>query len=444
MYISQSSMRRNLLFVFISFVITIFSCSVIRGYDAGDPIPETDYLTFTANEAGATISFKPLSGTAEYSVNGGTWTQVDNTNGSTVELPNAEDFVKFRGNDIKTYAATNNFKIIGSVSASGCVDSLRLDKGKFQGLTENCYNNMFRNCIGLISAPTLPATTLEKNCYISMFGGTGLTTPPELPAKGLKAGCYRSMFTGCQTLATVPKLPATNLATNCYMEMFSGCTKLKDVPSIPAETLATECYNNMFKGCTELQLSTEQVGDYQYEWKFKATQDNVDSKYSTMFDSVTIQGGTPTPNNDGYVTLYSKYPVGIQNLQSEPVLIGYISTPLVNFVGMNKFVIDDVIVSNGQLPKMELKWNNGESISSIDIPGENESAYILVTKTDGTIVAATKEFNIVGGNEKLIIPSQTLYTDFSKNSAATGANDKKWNDKTPRVYYLLLTILPAA
>ena len=109
---------------------------------------------------------------------------------------------------------------------------------------------------------------------------------------------------------------------------------------------------------------------------------------------------------------------------------------------MNKFVVDDVIVSEWQLPEMELKWNNGESISSIDIPDENESAYILVTKTDGTIVAATKKFNIVGGNEKLIIPSQTLY-EASKNKAAE-ENDKKWNDKTPRVYYLLLTILPAA
>ena len=124
-------------------------------------------------------------------------------------------------------------------------------------LTKNCYYSMFAGCTGLTTAPALPATTLTKNCYDSMFAGcTGLTTAPALPATELAEQCYYSMFIDCTSLTTASALPATELATQCYQNMFDGCSSLTTAPLLPATTLADYCYCNMFKGCTKLNAVT--------------------------------------------------------------------------------------------------------------------------------------------------------------------------------------------
>ena len=75
---------------------------------------------------------------------------------------------------------------------------------------------MFMNCISLNDAPELPATTLAKNCYGSMFHGcTSLTKAPELPATTLADYCYSYMFRECTSLNYI-KCLATNIsATGC-------------------------------------------------------------------------------------------------------------------------------------------------------------------------------------------------------------------------------------
>jgi hypothetical protein len=45
------------------------------------------------------------------------------------------------------------------------------------------------------------------------------------------------MFNGCTSLVQAPILPATTLAKSCYKSMFSGCTGLTTV-NLPATTLA--------------------------------------------------------------------------------------------------------------------------------------------------------------------------------------------------------------
>lgn len=37
------------------------------------------------------------------------------------------------------------------------------------------------------------------------------------------------MFSGCTGLQTAPDLPATTLARGCYYSMFNGCTKFDSV-----------------------------------------------------------------------------------------------------------------------------------------------------------------------------------------------------------------------
>lgn len=77
----------------------------------------------------------------------------------------------------------------------------------------------------LISAPSLPATTLTVFCYTAMFAGcVGLTQVPSLPAMELAEYCYASMFLNCVGLSSATSLLATELADYCYFGMFFDCT----------------------------------------------------------------------------------------------------------------------------------------------------------------------------------------------------------------------------
>ena len=120
-------------------------------------------------------------------------------------------------------------------------------------LETDCYYSMFYGCTSLTTAPELPAITLAEACYVSMFYGcTSLTTAPELPATTLEPGCYHYMFQNCTSLTTAPKLRATILKKHCYSYMFRDCTSLTTAPELSAITLAEYCYDSMFYGCTKL------------------------------------------------------------------------------------------------------------------------------------------------------------------------------------------------
>ena len=125
-------------------------------------------------------------------------------------------------------------------------------------LTEGCYMNIFCRCSALTEAPELPATILTKNCYNAMFADCKkLTKPPILPATTLAEQCYYYMFNSCSNLSIAPKLPATTLAKNCYYGLFVNCTSLINPPKLPATTLVADCYENMFSGCTNLISAPE-------------------------------------------------------------------------------------------------------------------------------------------------------------------------------------------
>ena len=124
-------------------------------------------------------------------------------------------------------------------------------------LTRSCYTTMFEGCSSLITAPTLPATTLTSNCYTHFFYNcSSLISAPALPATTLANSCYYSMFYNCSSLISAPALPATTLEENCYTFMFGRCTTLTTAPALPATTLAQNCYNNMFRYCSNLNSIT--------------------------------------------------------------------------------------------------------------------------------------------------------------------------------------------
>ena len=242
-----------------------------------------DYLCFTAEKAGSTISFNKQGnggyGNVQISFDQLTWR--DFTRDTKLTLDSVGNKVYFRGNYRGAYNGYTLFVMTGKIAASGNIMTLTDGnnpttslKGKgyvfynlFMScsaltsapalpattLAESCYNGMFNRCTALRSAPTLPATTLADYCYTSMFDGcTSLTAAPALPATTLTSSCYFRMFSGCTALTSAPALPATTLAKECYYGMFDGCTSLTSAPALPATTLTSSCYYRMFYGCTSL------------------------------------------------------------------------------------------------------------------------------------------------------------------------------------------------
>jgi len=258
-------------------------------------------LTFEAIEAGATVSFRLSSNTAEgsvqYKLNDGSWTVY--TSGTAITLTNAGDKVQFRGKNSTYYVNTasydyGQFSVSAECYLYGNIMSLVTDytMGEFAfasnvsltgyrtfyrlfenvsniksldtkplvlpatSLAEGCYKDMFYRCTSLGTAPALPAMSLVNRCYDSMFDGcTSLGAAPALPATSLASNCYSYMFSGCTSLSVAPALPATILASGCYDGMFSYCTSLEVAPILPATSLAGSCYQSMFSGCTSLEVA---------------------------------------------------------------------------------------------------------------------------------------------------------------------------------------------
>ena len=262
--------------------------------DAGDIIPESDFLTFTAEEDGSAVTLMWNRGSnVKYNLDG-VWQSYEK--GRTINL-NIGDSVRFRGKDT-TFDNSNHFTITGKVAASGNVMSMRLDDdSRSQGLTEICFNSMFYRCSGLTKAPDLPETNLALACYMNMFAQcTGLTEAPALPATKLEDRCYYSMFLSCTGLTKAPDLPATELASYCYARMFYRCKGLTEAPDLLATELPPSCYNYMFSGCTGLEFAEEKTDKYWYEYKIPAEAENVgDDALTGMFQQVLGIDDTPEP-----------------------------------------------------------------------------------------------------------------------------------------------------
>lgn len=225
-----------------------------------------EYLTFDILSNG-TIKWRTYVGegyvepaTISYKLNDGEWTNITASNtGATINVSEG-DKVMFKGNNVaysnpQDYSSSNCFdNSTASFNVKGNIMSLIYGdefKGKTTLESENTFCNLFGSGIRSAENLILPATTLSKYCYYSMFGSS-LTTAPKLPATTLADGCYCEMFANCTRLTTAPELPATTLAEGCYNSMFQGCTSLTTAPELPATTLAYYCYYAMFLDCTSI------------------------------------------------------------------------------------------------------------------------------------------------------------------------------------------------
>ena len=260
-------------------VVTAVTLMPVNGFMSKVSADETEnvkpnYLTFTAKEAGSTITFGWSTGSdVMYSTDGGNnWFEY--AEGTQIKLDKVGSTVSFKGKNVTT-DYNNHFTMNGIIEASGSVTSLTDDEGNKTdvNLSRECYRYMFSKCTSLTTAPELPATTLLPKCYDHMFYGcTSLTTAPELPAEQLASHCYDHMFSECTSLTTAPELPAKQLASYCYDSMFYKCTSLTTAPELPAEQLALCCYDYMFSECTSLttapKLPAKQLAEFCYGFMF--------------------------------------------------------------------------------------------------------------------------------------------------------------------------------
>lgn len=126
---------------------------------------------------------------------------------------------------------------------------------EFHGLDRLFYKLKVVNADKLL----IPFKSIEYNGYAvdglayMFYGCSNLITAPELPATNIDTNCYRYMFAHCINLIAAPKiLPATQLADLCYYSMFYNCSSLTTAPELPAKVLTQFCYGSMFYKCSSL------------------------------------------------------------------------------------------------------------------------------------------------------------------------------------------------
>lgn len=322
-------------FLCLGMVLGLMPSQALQVFAEGETTP--NYLTFTAEEAGSTLSFTwNTEESVEISKDSGTnWTTY--VKGTKITLAKVDDSVQFRGEltklNINTYI-NPAFTMTGKIAASGSITSLKDGNGGnpdtvasgFGGMFMNCdgltqapelpstrvgsngYACMFQNCKSLVAAPELPATTLGYNAYTSMFSGcTNMKIGPDkLPATTLDDWCYSNMFQDCISLTKTPELPATTLRQECYFGMFQGCTSLQQIPNLPATKLALDCYRCMFKNCKNLSMTSTKDSSHTIAW----TLPNATLPSATMLESdwntdmfmgcTNVNIGTPQLNKTYY------------------------------------------------------------------------------------------------------------------------------------------------
>ena len=215
----------------------------------------SDYLTFRVLSDG-TIAWKSIGSgqakTIQYSINGGTWTEITATSTPTTINVTSGDVVRFKGTntsyakDKSNYSGfesgTATFDVEGNIMSMVYGDNF-IGNNTLTGTYNFC--SMFK-LSKVVSAENLilPATTLTNYCYRAMFSkATLLDTPPVLPATTLSQGCYYYMFEEC-AFTTAPDLLATTIPSQAYYAMFISCSNLNYIKCMATSGVSTtNCTN---------------------------------------------------------------------------------------------------------------------------------------------------------------------------------------------------------
>ena len=250
----------------------------------------------------------------------------------------------------------------------------------------NCYYSMFSGCTSLTTAPTLPATTLVSSCYEYMFQGcTSLTTAPALPATTLAGQCYEYMFQGCTSLTTAPVLPATTLADGCYKSMFDGCTSLTTAPALISTTMSNDCYYNMFSGCSNLNKVLTYADDISTSNCTTNWLNNVASS-GTLYNAGSAVYTTDSP---------SGIPTGWTEVTTVPTTTSVYAVP-------------NTFTAKSWMDEVKLNYTIiGVNETGIDVPLGEQNELITIGKNTGSSTVTHTETLTYDGMDYTITINQT-------------------------------------
>ena len=200
-------------------------------YPSGPVDYSTQYLTFKVIKGGnITImaSNANVAKTIQYSTdNGSTWTSIT-TSTTAQELGGAlsvGDKVLVKGTNT-TYGTSSYYNRFGGTAKV----------------------NVYGNIMSLISGDNFAnnKTLTASYTFCRLFPNYANLLSAEnliLPATTLASGCYNNMFRDCTSLTTAPELPATTLTSSCYQYMFSGCRSLNYIKCLATDISASNCLN---------------------------------------------------------------------------------------------------------------------------------------------------------------------------------------------------------
>lgn len=275
------------------------------------------YLSIRALENNVEILFETIHRYSfKYSINGGRW--LEGVNATFKYELNKDEIISFKSfTNYNSYL--QGFKINGRFELFGNCMSLLYgyEVETDSPATSYCFRNLFAYNADLVSVSKnfLPATTLTKGCYDSMFVQcSSLINAPELPATQLAEYCYASMFNGCKNLNYIKMLATDISATNCLSEWVSGVSstgtfvKSKDATwdvrganGIPNNWKIE--YDHNYDIGSDISFHIERIDETLYAKDWMTWDDWVHSKYNTVSAYIISSG------HDIFIPSYSWYPL---------------------------------------------------------------------------------------------------------------------------------------
>jgi hypothetical protein len=168
-------------------------------------------ITLTNNRKSSTNS------SFSYSLDkGATWTYFTLSSGQTKTIAtiNSGDTIHLKGSN-NTLASNYNyghyFRGSGDYEISGEISSLingNDSDTEINGASRYAFAQLFSGDTHLVSAENL-----------------------RVSSRALPQDCFNNTFRDCTRLTSAPELPSTNLGNSCYSSMFEGCIALSKVPS---------------------------------------------------------------------------------------------------------------------------------------------------------------------------------------------------------------------
>ena len=231
------------------------------------PVPyEQQYLTIHALDQASLQSNTAYTGGSVYYRTKGSDSWQTLSPGTTISMQ-ADDEIELKGYSGATglfsgSSQSGHYEVYGNVMSLIYGENF-IGQTVIPSSLVDCFYATFRNCQSLVSIKNLvmPATTLSRGCYRSMFNKCWyLAELPDvfIPAEAtLTSACCRYTFEQLAASASTPVevpsgfLPVTNIAVACYESMFY-VANISSAPVLPAKTLANTCYYQMFNSCRNI------------------------------------------------------------------------------------------------------------------------------------------------------------------------------------------------